>query len=134
MKLQPDRPEGLNTIHAYDAASVTVNGVVYRHSIVVPSRHAVLPWQVRDLQDLTAEHFDTVLEFNPEVVLFGSGSRLRFVSPALHRGLIRRGIGLETMDTPAACRTYNILATELRRVVAVLLLPGGPAPSGSGSA
>jgi len=55
-------------------------------------------------------------------VIFGSGQRLRFVSPALLRGLITRGIGVETMDTIAACRTYNILAQEGRRVVAALLL------------
>jgi len=56
------------------------------------------------------------------VVIFGSGRRLRFVSPALLRGLIERGIGVETMDTAAACRTYNILAQEGRRVVGALLL------------
>ena len=57
-----------------------------------------------------------------QVVIFGSGAKLRFVSPALLRGLIERGIGVETMDTAAACRTYNILAQEGRRVVAALLL------------
>ena len=56
------------------------------------------------------------------MVIFGSGAKLRFVSPALLRGLIERGIGVETMDTAAACRTYNILAQEGRRVVAALLL------------
>jgi len=125
MKLQPDRPEGLNIIHAYDRVSVTVNGIVYRHSIIVPARADVLAWQVQDVDALTPEHFDAVLAFEPEVVLFGSGSSLRFVSATLHRGLIRRGIGLETMDTPAACRTYNILAAEHRRVVALLLLGSG---------
>jgi uncharacterized protein len=62
-------------------------------------------------------------------VIFGSGARLQFVKPALYRSLIERGIGMETMDTAAACRTYNVLAAEGRMVVAALLMPP-PVPQG----
>ena len=72
--------------------------------------------------DLTPAHFDRLGANQPELVIFGSGQRLRFPSPGLLRGLIERGIGVETMDTMAACRTYNILAGEGRKVVAALLL------------
>ena len=64
----------------------------------------------------------TVLPFYSEVVLFGSGSRLRFAKPEALRPLIERGIGVETMDTAAACRTYNILVSEGRSVVAALVI------------
>ena len=63
-----------------------------------------------------------MLSLRPELVIFGSGARHRFVPAALLRGLIERGIGVETMDTAAACRTYNVLASEGRAVLAVLLL------------
>ena len=77
------------------------------------------------LDELTAEHFSELIGGDgppPELVLLGSGTRLRFVAPALLRPLIEQRIGVETMDTPAACRTFNILAGEGRRVVAALLI------------
>jgi hypothetical protein len=63
-----------------------------------------------------------------ELVIFGSGSRIRFAAPAVLRPLIERGIGIETMDTAAACRTYNVLASEGRAVVAALLIEARGAP------
>ena len=79
-------------------------------------------WQCRQFADLTADHFAQLSEFEAELVIFGSGARLRFAAPALSLALIERQIGLETMDTHAACRTYNILAAEGRQVVAALLM------------
>ena len=72
---------------------------------------------------LTPAHFEAVLALRPELVIFGSGARLQFVSPALYRALIEARVGIETMDTGAACRTYNVLAAEGRSVVAALLMP-----------
>jgi uncharacterized protein len=77
---------------------------------------------VRHLDELSAKHFDALVMRAPEIVLLGSGSRLRFPSPALYAGLSKANIGVEVMDTPAACRTYNILAAEGRRVAAALIL------------
>ena len=71
---------------------------------------------------MQAAHFEAILALQPELVIFGSGARLKFVSPALLRALIDRRIGVETMDTPAACRTYNVLVSEGRSAVAALLL------------
>ena len=73
-------------------------------------------------EQLRAEHFEQLVALAPELVIFGSGQRLRFPAPALMRSLIERRIGVETMDTAAACRTYNVLASEGRAVVAALLL------------
>ena len=75
--------------------------------------------------ELTDAHFTPLAELRPELVLFGSGAALRFPRPAWVRRLIEAGIGVETMDTGAACRTYNILAGEGRRVVAALLVEPG---------
>ena len=86
------------------------------------------PWPPRRPEQLTPADFDAVLALAPELVIFGSGPRQRFVPAALVRALIDRRIGVETMDTAAACRTYNVLVAEGRSVVAALLLdPVDPA-------
>jgi len=122
MKLQPDRLEGVNVISRHDAGRVWVNAVEWRSSVLVPWRGDALPWPAARLADLTAAHFEQLLALQPELVIFGSGAKLRFVSPALQRALIERRIGVETMDTAAACRTYNVLASEGRTVAAALLI------------
>ena len=78
-------------------------------------------WQCESFEDLTARHFEQLAELRTELVIFGSGERLRFPSAALTRSLIECQIGLESMDTQAACRTYNILAGEGRHVAVALL-------------
>lgn len=130
MKLQPDRQDDFNAITAYSPGGITVNGQEHRASLVIPWRGELRPWPCRALDELTAGLFESLLALEPELVIFGSGTRLRFPSPALLRPLIERGIGIETMDTAAACRTYNVLAGEDRRVVAALLLE---APSEAGA-
>ena len=123
MKFQPDKTEGVNLISRHEPGRIWVGATPYNNSLLVPSQGAVLAWPPADLADLTAQHFDQIAALNPEVVIFGSGEKLRFVSPALLRSLIAARIGFETMDTRAACRTYNVLASEGRRVLAALLLP-----------
>lgn len=127
VKLQPDRLEGANMISGYDRASVTVNGQAHARSVLVPAQGDVLDWPCNRLEDLQAGHFEQVAALAPEVVIFGSGNRLRFPSAALLRPLLERGIGVETMDTQAACRTYNILVSEGRSVVAALLIEAAAA-------
>jgi uncharacterized protein len=122
LKIQPDRLEGVNAIHRHDAGRIWVNGELHEHSLLVPWRGQVQAWGPRSLQELDAAAFERVLALKPELVIFGSGPRLRFVPPAQLRPLIERGIGVETMDTVAACRTYNVLAAEGRSVVAALLV------------
>ncbi|GAB3188792.1 Mth938-like domain-containing protein [Hydrogenophaga aquatica] len=123
MKLQPDRFDTL-AINAYGPGWIAVNGQRMEHSLIVSSQGRLENWECDGLESLSAAHFDRLADDQPELVVFGSGSRLRFVPPALLRGLIERGIGVETMDTMAACRTYNILAGEGRKVVAALLIEG----------
>jgi uncharacterized protein len=79
-------------------------------------------WQVNRFEDLTAEHFKKLGESKPELVIFGSGSKIKFPHPKLIATLMQERIGVETMDTPAACRTYNILAGEGRHVIGAFLI------------
>lgn len=122
MKLQADRAEGVNIINAYTAGSVSVNGEVYTSSILVPPTGPVQPWDVSALTELTLAHFERMAEARPELIIFGSGRQLRFPPPALLRPLMAARIGIETMDTAAAARTYNILVSEGRQVMAALLV------------
>lgn len=124
MKLQPDRAEGVNVIHASTATSVSVNGQSHARSVLVPATGDVMAWPVATLADLTEAHFDAVVAAAPEVLILGTGRALRFAPPALMRRLMAARIGVETMDTPAACRTYNVLVSEGRRVMAALIIPG----------
>jgi len=125
MKLQPDRLD-VQSILGYGPGWVGLghNGVAEKieHSVVIGSGGEKFDWQCEKFEQLTAEHFTRLTETQPELVIFGSGSRLRFPPPAFLRALMEKRIGLETMDTLAACRTYNILAGEGRRVIAALLI------------
>ncbi len=128
MKFQPDRLDGVNAITAIDRSGVRVNAQRHDTSVLVPWQGEVEPWGCTAFANLNAGHFEQVLELKPELVIFGSGDILRFPGAALIRALIAQRIGVETMDTGAACRTYNVLAAEGREVVAALLLerPAGP--------
>ena len=121
MKLQADRIAGQNAIARHGPDGVVVNGVEHRASVVVPWQGEVVRWPVAAVASLNSEHFAALAELGPELVIFGSGARLKFPSAALLRPLIERRIGVETMDTAAACRTYNVLLAEGRSVVAALI-------------
>lgn len=122
MKFQPDTLDGVNLIARHDAGRIVVGPSAYTHSLVVPWVGMPFDWSVGRFDDLQAAHFDQLVALEPELVIFGSGARLRFAPPALLRALIDRRIGVECMDTAAACRTYNVLATERRSVVAALIV------------
>jgi uncharacterized protein len=121
MKFQPDTFVGTNAISRHEPGAVWVNQQRFEGSLLVPWKGEVRPWSAQGHATLTTEHFDEVLKLKPELVIFGSGLRLRFISAALYRCLIDARIGLESMDSAAACRTYNVLAAEGRSVVAALL-------------
>jgi uncharacterized protein len=120
MKLQPDQSD-VQTITGHGPGWVAVGAERVMHSVIIGSRGQRIEWAQR-FEDLGEEHFETLAAMGVEMVIFGSGSRIRFPRPAWLRPLVERRIGLETMDTAAACRTYNILAQEGRDVAAALLL------------
>ena len=122
MKFQPDTLEGVNNITRQEPGRVWVGAQTYTRSLLVPWVGEVQAWGADRFEALTADHFTRIVALAPEVVIFGSGGRIRFPAPALLRALIDRRIGVETMDTPAACRTYNVLVAERRSVLAALLI------------
>jgi uncharacterized protein len=121
MKLQL-ASRGGNVVTGVGPDWLRVGAVVYRQSLLLTSETAVPGWAPRGWEGLAESDFATVAALCPEVVLFGTGTTLRFPHPRLTRLLAEAGIGVETMDTPAACRTFNILAAEGRRVAAALII------------
>jgi uncharacterized protein len=127
MKFQPE-PSTAQTIRAYGPGWIGLEAEKITTSIILGSSGLRKVWACTRFEDLTPEHFAELATLETELIVFGSGLRNRFPPPAWLRPLMARRLGLETMDTPAACRTYNILASEGRNVVAALILE---APSGS---
>ena len=122
MKLHADRAEGVNVINACAAGAISVNGERHAHSILVAHIGPIKAWPVASIDELQEAHFADIVAASPEVVILGSGQKLRFPHPSVLRSLMAARIGVETMDTAAACRTYNVLAAEGRRVMAALLV------------
>ncbi|MGA7595036.1 MAG: Mth938-like domain-containing protein [Gallionella sp.] len=121
MKLHLDKTGETKVFTAHGPDHVMVNGERYERSIVVMAEAVRADWTVANFDDLGAAHFDYFLALKPDVLLLGTGVRQRFPHPRLYSALTNAGIGVECMDTPAACRTYNILVAEDRRVVAAIL-------------
>ena len=122
MKLHLNTSATQKIFTAYGAGYVTVSGQRYECSIVVTPEQVLEDWQPAGFGGLNEEHFNYLLALKPEIVLLGTGAQQRFPHPRLYRGLTVAGIGVECMDTAAACRTYNILMGEDRKVVAGVLL------------
>ena len=121
MKLHADTPTSLNTVTGYGPGFIEVNKSPHHgHLLLVPDAPA-RTWQAAGFEALRREDFDALLDLRPEIVLLGTGKRQRFPHPRLTGGLARAGVGIEVMDTAAACRTYNILMSEGRRVLAAFL-------------
>ncbi|MCG2583045.1 Mth938-like domain-containing protein [Massilia sp. TS11] len=122
MKLHPANTRHYQTVTAYDADSVSINAVRFTHSLLVMPESAPVAWPVENFEALQSSHFDAIAALSPDVVILGTGARQRFVHPRLVAGLAARGVGVESMDAQAACRTYNLLMQEGRKVVLALIL------------
>ncbi len=127
MKLNAERIEGTNAVTRHSLEGVVINGQTYTQNVIIPWQGAVCSWAPGGFDGLCEEDFGQLLAMKPELVVFGSGNRLRFAAPRLQRVLIDARIGIETMDTAAACRTYNVLLGEGRCVVAALLFDAAAA-------
>ena len=121
MRFAQDQSEG-NTISAYAPGEITINEEVIRTSVIVTPGQIIIDWLPEHFEELDATHLARLEELTPEVIVIGTGSTLRFPDPRYTAGFLTQGIGVEVMDTHAACRTYNILHSEDRNVVAVLLI------------
>ena len=121
MKLHSDFPAQLNVVTAYGAGFVEVNRERREGALVLLPDGPVLQWSVSSFDQIDERAIAGLLGHQPEIVLLGTGARQRFPHPRISVALSAARIGLDVMDTPAACRTYNILAAEGRRVLAALL-------------
>ena len=113
---------GVNVVRAYAPGEVTINRQVYRDSLVLTRDRIITDCLPERFDELASSHFEALRALAPELVIFGSGRRLRFPPLSLTQPLVNAQVGLEVMDTGAACRTYNILVGEGRHVVAALLM------------
>jgi uncharacterized protein len=121
MRFAQDSLEG-NIIRAYAAGQVTVNDEIIVTSVIVTPERIVRDWLPHSFGELELRHIARLEELQPEIIVLGTGLRLQFPGAEFTAGFLSRGIGVEIMDTNAACRTYNILLSEGRRVVAALLM------------
>jgi len=121
MKIQPDLISA-QSIRGYGPGWVAIGRDRISTSVVIGSGGERFDWACQRFEDLQPEHFSQLADMGVELVIFGSGNRIRFPQAEWIRPLIEKQIGIETMDTQAACRTYNILADQGRRVALALLL------------
>jgi uncharacterized protein len=121
MKLHSTPNEGRQLFSGYGPGYVAVNNVRYDRNVLV-TPEAVVEWPVASFETLTPGDFGFIQDTRPEVLILGTGSAQRFPPPTLARALAASGAGVEIMDTKAACRTYNILVTEGRKVLAAILI------------
>ncbi len=121
MRFAEDQPGSL-AIRAYGAGEFQVGERLFRQHLVVTPERVLTDWAPASFAALEPAHMERLAELDIEILLLGTGDRLCFPAPALLAPLQRRGIAVEVMDTPAACRTFNLLLAEDRPVAAVLFL------------
>ena len=122
MKFAEDNQDEGYVITAYGSTNIVINGKSFTQSLIIAGDQMNDSWGVDSISTLTNEHVDTILSFEPELILIGTGSSLTFPAVEAYAPIISAGIGVDFMDTGAACRTYNILMGEGRGVVAGLIL------------
>ena len=122
MKFAQDTNDSAYIVTAYDDKAVSVNGKVFQQSLIISPQRFEEAWSLTSIRQLTTTHIDQLIAFSPELILLGTGNKLFFPPVELYAACIRNNIGIDFMDTGAACRTYNILTGEDRNVVAGLII------------
>jgi uncharacterized protein len=122
MRFTQDSTSGINVIRSYGNGELRVNEQRYRGGVILSAATVIADANVQNLDDLLAIDVSRALSLEPELVLLGTGARQIFPAPSYGAQFLRAGIGFEVMDTSAACRTFNVLVGEQRRVAAILLL------------
>ncbi|MHB1567093.1 MAG: Mth938-like domain-containing protein [Acidiferrobacter sp.] len=126
MKIHLDTGDGRHLIRGYRRGQVVIGATAYERSLIVLPDRLITDWPPVHFGELTETIFDEIAALGPEIVLLGTGTRLRFPPPRWLATLSQAGVGTECMDTGAACRTYNLLMNEGRHVAAALLLADPP--------
>lgn len=122
MLLTEDAGSGDYQIRAYDPGQLTINETTYERSLILSSTRLITDWEPQTLAALKAKHCESILTLKPEIILFGTGTHFALPKPEQLAPLYEAGLGVECMDTAAACRTYLALNAESRHVVAALLI------------
>ena len=122
MKLHHHINEKLNVIRGYTDTSVTINDEQFTRSIVIQPEQLMRDWSPRTVDELDPTSIQSLAKLNTEIILLGTGNKQAFPDQRLLIPCYDRGIGVEIMDTPAACRTYNLLLEEGRAVTAALII------------
>lgn len=122
MQFTLDAGLGTYQIRAYEVGAVKINNDLIQHSVVVMPEQLISPWEPTCLNELKSQHLEMLLIYKPSIILLGTGEKLVFPLPAITHIITQHNIGLEIMDTRAACRTYNVLSAEGRAVAAALLI------------
>lgn len=122
MQLIRETGDGVYRIRAFEPGQLTINDTVYDEGVIVSLDRLITPWRPADPGSLNGDDIAPALELEPEIILLGTGERQQFPGRDLMRPLIERGIGIEVMDTASACRTFNVLMAESRRIVAALMV------------
>ncbi len=125
MKLHTIPTQHYQTVTGYEPGWVEINTIRFSHSLIVLPEQQPIPWGVEGFDSLQASHFAAISAAKPDVLILGTGERQHFPSPSLLSALIDKNIGVECMSNPAACRTYNILMTEGRKVALAMIFPDG---------
>ena len=120
MKFHLAQADG-NTFTGYGDNYVDINRARYQQNLIATPETIIAPWAAAGFDSLTPEDFAQVLALAPEIVLLGTGTHVRFPHPRLTASLAAARIGLDVMDVKAACRTFNVLVAEGRKVAAALL-------------
>ncbi|WP_456408332.1 Mth938-like domain-containing protein [Thiolapillus sp.] len=122
MKFARDQVNSKYLIEAYESGCIRVGNTEFRHNLLLMPDKLRDPWALQALETLAAEDIALLASHSPDIILLGSGERQLFPHPSLFAPLMEAGIGYEIMPTHAACRTYNILLAEDRRVLAALII------------
>jgi uncharacterized protein len=122
MKFHLDAPAGLNVVRGYGPGQLRVGERTHTSSVILTATALIEAWRPTSVQDLTAADLEPVLGLAPEVVLLGTGAHQQFPDSRILRILYEQRIGVEIMDTSAACRTFNVLVGEGRAVAAALIV------------
>ena len=121
MQLNLDESNGL-VIQSFIAGELRINNKALSHHVILTADEIICEWSPPAIEDLSIADFRLLLDRDPEVILFGTGTVQQFPDGALTTEILRRGVGFEVMNTSAACRTFNVLVSEHRRVVAALMI------------
>ena len=122
MKFAQDNQDEGFVITAYGENSISINGKSFKQSLIITRTKLNENWELSAIELLQADHINQILAFKPELIIIGTGDKLIFPAVEVYSGIIEHGIGVDFMDTRAACRTYNILMSEGRHIVAGLIL------------